>query len=33
MYRKSFKKFDHTDCKFIAFEVKKRTPFTPCKIG
>jgi hypothetical protein len=30
---KSFKKVDHIDCKIIAFEVKKKTLFTPCKIG
>jgi hypothetical protein len=31
--RKCFKKADHIDCKVIAFEVKKRAFFTPCKIG
>jgi hypothetical protein len=31
MYGKSFKKIDHIDCKIIAFEVTKRTFFTPCK--
>jgi hypothetical protein len=31
MCRKSFKKVDHRDCKIIAFEMKKRAFFTPCK--
>jgi hypothetical protein len=31
VYRKSFKKVDHIGCKIIAFEVKKRDFFTPCK--
>jgi hypothetical protein len=31
MCGKSFKKVDHINCKIIAFEVKKRAFFTPCK--
>jgi hypothetical protein len=31
MCRKNFKKVHHIDCKIIAFEVKKRAYFTPCK--
>jgi hypothetical protein len=33
MCGKSFKKADHLNCKIIAFEVKKRAFFSPCKIG
>jgi hypothetical protein len=26
-----FKKVDHIDCKIIAFKVKKRVVFAPCR--
>jgi hypothetical protein len=30
---KKFQKVDHIDSKVIAFEMKRRVFFTPCKIG
>jgi hypothetical protein len=32
MRGKNLKEVDHIDCKIIAFKVKKRALFAPCKI-
>jgi hypothetical protein len=33
MCKKCFKKVDYIDCKIIAFEMKKKAFFIPCKTG